>query len=249
FCPSILPSVRLSKSSTTWKAAWALTSGEVVLDPAGGSNQVLKVSTESGTLDKAASVAQDTTRMLFLRFRFEEHGRYSFGLSHLLNPDEYSDFGPESGMADATASDPNNDFRVANGLTDGIYDELATLVPGTWYNTWTLVDNTSETYEVWMNSDPGGDAQASDQLSNDAPETVFGFRTKADADLINFFIKTGGGNSPVDGRFYIDDIYLEDTDDINLNNPVSAVPIPAAVWLFGSGLLGLIGIARRKKAA
>jgi hypothetical protein len=27
-----------------------------------------------------------------------------------------------------------------------------------------------------------------------------------------------------------------------------AVPIPAAVWLFGSGLLGLVGIARRKKA-
>ena len=26
------------------------------------------------------------------------------------------------------------------------------------------------------------------------------------------------------------------------------VPIPAAVWLFGSGLLGLVGIARRKKA-
>ena len=26
------------------------------------------------------------------------------------------------------------------------------------------------------------------------------------------------------------------------------VPIPSAVWLFGSGLLGLIGIARRKKA-
>ena len=28
----------------------------------------------------------------------------------------------------------------------------------------------------------------------------------------------------------------------------SAVPIPAAVWLFGSGLLGLVGLARRKKA-
>jgi len=26
------------------------------------------------------------------------------------------------------------------------------------------------------------------------------------------------------------------------------VPVPAAVWLFGSGLLGLIGMARRKKA-
>jgi hypothetical protein len=29
---------------------------------------------------------------------------------------------------------------------------------------------------------------------------------------------------------------------------VSAVPVPAAVWLFGSGLLGLVGIAKRKKA-
>jgi len=27
---------------------------------------------------------------------------------------------------------------------------------------------------------------------------------------------------------------------------VSAVPVPAAVWLFGSGLIGLVGIARRK---
>jgi len=29
---------------------------------------------------------------------------------------------------------------------------------------------------------------------------------------------------------------------------VSAVPVPAAAWLFGSGLLGLLGIARRKGA-
>lgn len=28
----------------------------------------------------------------------------------------------------------------------------------------------------------------------------------------------------------------------------SAVPVPAAVWMFGSGLIGLIGIARRKAA-
>ncbi len=28
---------------------------------------------------------------------------------------------------------------------------------------------------------------------------------------------------------------------------VSAVPVPAAVWLFGSGLMGLLGLARRKR--
>ncbi len=30
---------------------------------------------------------------------------------------------------------------------------------------------------------------------------------------------------------------------------VGAVPVPAAVWLFGSGLIGLLGVARRKRAA
>lgn len=30
--------------------------------------------------------------------------------------------------------------------------------------------------------------------------------------------------------------------------PPSGIPIPASVWLFGSGLLGLVGIARRRKA-
>ncbi|MCW9004850.1 MAG: VPLPA-CTERM sorting domain-containing protein [Gammaproteobacteria bacterium] len=29
---------------------------------------------------------------------------------------------------------------------------------------------------------------------------------------------------------------------------VTTVPVPAAVWLFGSGLIGLVGLARRKKA-
>ena len=38
-------------------------------------------------------------------------------------------------------------------------------------------------------------------------------------------------------------------DDISITVDTPAVPVPAAAWLFGSGLLGLIGIARRKTAA
>ncbi|MDT8283315.1 MAG: VPLPA-CTERM sorting domain-containing protein [Gammaproteobacteria bacterium] len=36
---------------------------------------------------------------------------------------------------------------------------------------------------------------------------------------------------------------------LSLSITPSAVPVPAAVWLFGSGLLGLVGVARRRKLA
>jgi len=34
---------------------------------------------------------------------------------------------------------------------------------------------------------------------------------------------------------------------LHLEGTVSAVPVPAAAWLFGSGLMGLAGVARRRK--
>ncbi len=37
--------------------------------------------------------------------------------------------------------------------------------------------------------------------------------------------------------------------EVGVCAPPPAVPVPAAVWLFGSGLLGLVGVARRKKMA
>lgn len=37
--------------------------------------------------------------------------------------------------------------------------------------------------------------------------------------------------------------------DYSLQVEVSAVPVPAAIWLFGSGFIGLVGIARKKKVA
>jgi hypothetical protein len=42
--------------------------------------------------------------------------------------------------------------------------------------------------------------------------------------------------------------YYFDNISIIADIEVPQVPVPAAVWLFGSGLLGLIGVARRKTA-
>jgi len=43
--------------------------------------------------------------------------------------------------------------------------------------------------------------------------------------------------------------FASGTFSLTANVATSAVPLPGAVWLFGSGLLGLVGMARRKKAA
>ena len=43
-------------------------------------------------------------------------------------------------------------------------------------------------------------------------------------------------------------IFTLDVDPVSTSAfNVNPVPVPAAVWLFGSGLIGLIGLARRKK--
>lgn len=53
----------------------------------------------------------------------------------------------------------------------------------------------------------------------------------------------GSGNQAITGKGVQLGVWAVRSGD------VSAVPVPAAVWLFGSGLLGLGGMVRRKKAA
>ena len=73
-------------------------------------------------------------------------------------------------------------------------------------------------------------------------DPTYGLATGFAADIIGGepgMIAIGGG---IADYFYGLDTLMP------LTITTSAVPVPAAVWLFGSGLLGLIGIARRKKA-
>lgn len=47
--------------------------------------------------------------------------------------------------------------------------------------------------------------------------------------------------------FSKDTIFATAGGDFAQSASVSSVPVPAAVWLFGSGLMGLVGVARRRK--
>jgi hypothetical protein len=50
--------------------------------------------------------------------------------------------------------------------------------------------------------------------------------------------------------FYFSGVTIESVNETVISTDFvnTVVPVPAAVWLFGSGLIGLIGIARRKKS-
>ena len=58
-------------------------------------------------------------------------------------------------------------------------------------------------------------------------------------------VSNGGGSVDFTG---IENIQFNDGLFLTSEIPLTTVPVPAAVWLFGSGLVGLIGIARRKKS-
>jgi hypothetical protein len=97
----------------------------------------------------------------------------------------------------------------------------------------------------------------------------FGFGGEDAAGIFEFEIDTLGGDMAAFGDALqggviagptLDSSYGGDWDPLLDNNPAfwqqsftasgnvdTYVPLPAAVWLFGSGLLGLAGFARRKK--
>jgi len=58
---------------------------------------------------------------------------------------------------------------------------------------------------------------------------------------------TGNGFDPTEGFFVLT---AQTANQVNFSwsSSTAAVPVPAAVWLFASGLLGLVGIARKNAA-
>jgi hypothetical protein len=88
--------------------------------------------------------------------------------------------------------------------------------------------------------------------------TVFGSDSLSVLTMSNFIDDTSGwdGNFTSIGMSFVADGSQSTLKFLGTNSGwngyyidnvnVSVVPIPAAMWLFGSGLIGLVGLARRK---
>ena len=86
---------------------------------------------------------------------------------------------------------------------------------------------------------------------------LFDWNTTTNIDVVNVWDVAGDTYTSTDvnadadglpGLAMIDGAFPGFAANFNFTAP-AAVPVPAAVWLFGSGLLGLVGVARRKKSA
>jgi len=64
----------------------------------------------------------------------------------------------------------------------------------------------------------------------------------------SFDFLAGAGSSLLISGSYTDANFLDAPIASSTLGTVSAVPVPAAVWLFASGLIGLVGFSRRKSS-
>ena len=75
--------------------------------------------------------------------------------------------------------------------------------------------------------------------TSEGGSAYYGVDVTGTGSSISYFILDGNNGIDLDSTFI---------DDLSIRS-VSNVPLPATVWLFGSGLLGLIGFSKRRKAA
>ena len=119
---------------------------------------------------------------------------------------------------------------------------FATLTAGSYQATYFPPTNFGDPV---FETDAAGNASSS-RLVFAGPLNPSNFDTQGGSAQVPFLARNIAGTSLANTIAW--EFPAGDTFD-ETNWTVSAVPVPAAVWLFGSGLAGLAGMARRKNAA
>jgi hypothetical protein len=234
-------------------------SGDVVLDPAAGANQVLsafQTSTTAVHIYKGLELDNDSIGTLFFRFRSSEAtdittgSDISIGMSDIAAPATsggtggFNAYEPQVALVNvASGALITPEFRERDA---GLTRTTGTFSNGEWYNVWMVIDNTNDLFRVYLQ----GGSFTEQTLMEFSGESWFTFRnTTGDgidsntapvtADLLSLYIRAGGSHR---GPMYLDDFYFDATGQ-NLVNPI---PEPASIALAGFGLFAVL-MSRRAR--
>ena len=139
---------------------------------------------------------------------------HSFGLSDGTDTGAgwFADYEAQVALVDdGDAGNGTFNLVVRNG--GGTTTAATGLTPNTWYNIWIVVDQTTDTYDVYQNTGTG-DATGGDQVASG-----FGFRNGTTAPLNT--ILAFWAPAPIDNQVMVDSLtYL---DGVDLTNPLGGL--------------------------
>ncbi|UOA08655.1 VPLPA-CTERM sorting domain-containing protein [Methylobacter sp. S3L5C] len=133
----------------------------------------------------------------------------------------------------------NGEWYNGAGISDGI-DTLSQTLSTIAGNTYTLsyILRTEVTQNFSFVTNWGGATINTETSTNSPDATTYTFANLLATSNSTVLSFSGWNNPKANHLSYV-----------NVTQQVAAVPVPAAVWLFGTGLLGLTGFARKDKAA
>ena len=137
-----------------------------------------------------------------------------------------------------------NSTAFSNANVNTAATNLSSFV--TWINSNCLTGNTCAS--GWGDSTALGTTSGGKGAPNSWISASFGNGAALGTASTMYMAATNGAGNAALGNTYLGGM-LDVMANGNITVTNSAVPVPAAVWLFGSGLLGLLGIGRRRVAA
>lgn len=170
------------------------------------------------------------------------------GYNILFDATEFNNVGEGAGSSDLTLTSTES-WYIGSTMTFGYQADF--YIDGT--GSGVLVDNADSTAGHWTLNTPLY------ATWNNLEFRINDFTLTTDACYLVGITQVCGsamdyetGNAYLVGHLVVQDgpfVGMPLTFGFFANDPpISMIPVPAAVWLFGSGLIGLIGVARRKKA-
>jgi hypothetical protein len=233
----LLENFELELGDLNGQNGWVANGGVVALDPDNPDNQVGAWVEGSGDRGSwlPATIANNTTGTLFFRLRVGSDNfdgpvlNWSVGMSdiELTGQGGFGDYQAQINQNRDAGNLLPNQVRSRNA---GAFDTLADLQGGQWYNFWMVIDNSANTYRVYMQ---GGQFPTQTLLQNTSGVTDFVFRNAAgrpDTDLIYLFIRMPGSHAE---SLHLDDFWLDPTG-VNLTDP--STPPGAFVSGFSANL-------------